>query len=179
MDLAALRRGAARVVVEVDGETLTAWYDPRAYTEDDEADLHQLQGRLDAVAAPILARVIVAWDLTDDDDLVPPALEVLIGLPPAVRAALADAILSDGLDERPYRDLRMALESGGKVGRVPDWYVAIDDARWSGLRPWELQGMPDDVVTRRYWRRWVNWSHAAEVMATNVRSKRAAQRRDK
>ena len=74
------------------------------------------------------------------------------------------------------RQLGAYLQSDGKLGECPDWYLAIRSARYLNVPPWDLAGVPD-TAGHECWQAWGLWAQNAEVKATNAARKQAKGRR--
>lgn len=119
-----------------------------------------------------LARLIAAWDITDNGLPLPVTPANMRRLPRAVRAALALAIYRDVADAgKASTDLGRWLFHAGQMGEMPDYFPIIRAARYLGVAPWDLAGLPETKGCHA-WAVWANVCEAAEVYAANQAAKR-------
>ena len=85
---------AASVAVTVDGETLTAHYNPAAFTPKLQAEV---KGATDeaSVLVTMLHRLLTGWDLEDNGQPYPITTEALMELPVPFLAQVLQAITED------------------------------------------------------------------------------------
>ena len=81
----------------------------------------------------------------------------------------------DGDSRLGERELGAWLETDGKMGSCPDWYLTIRSARYLNVPPWDLAGVPE-TAGHVCWQVWGLWSQNAEAKATNAARKRASQK---
>lgn len=99
MDLAEFKAGVADIPVTYKGRTFTVGYRPESVTEDDLALLEAFSDKsgveLLKATVPPLARLLVRWSLTMGDQQIPITEEAIGFVPPRMRVAILEAVMSD------------------------------------------------------------------------------------
>ena len=114
--------------------------------------------------AEVLAKIIKDWDAEDSE----PTPEFLFSLPVPLISDLTKFCIAEICNySEDLTQLRRYLLTGGVIGKAPEYYWEIHDAKLLGLKPWEIGEVP------MHWRVKARIVEKAERQASAGRARKA------